>query len=102
MSNNNGSEQGRIIKTQDENGEIYSFELIDVVEYEGNEYGLLALVDEDEASSNGKGEAEEETEEEVVIMRLQKADDAYTFETIEDDEEFNKIIAYLESETEEE
>lgn len=97
MSGNNGSEQSRVIKTRDENGEEYSFELIDVLELDGQEYGLLAYVaDGDEAVS------EDEEEEEVVIMRLSKADDSYTFETIEDDEEFNKVVSYLESETEEE
>ena len=99
MSGNNGTENARIIKTQDENGEVYSFELIDVLEFEGQEYGLLAYVDEEEKQPSPEGEEEEE---EVVIMRLSKSDDSYTFETIDDDEEFNKIISYLESESEEE
>ena len=98
MSNNNGAENTRIIKTQDENGEVHSFELIDILEFEGNEYGLLAYMGEE-----GKPASEEdEEEEEVIIMRLSKTDDSYTFETIEDDEEFNRIISYLESESEEE
>ncbi len=95
MSDNNGSEQSRIIRTQDENGEIYSFELIDVMELDGQEYGLLAYLGEDNDSAGG------EEEEEVVIMRLSKSDDSYTFETIDNDDEFNKIVSYLETETEE-
>lgn len=92
MSENNGSENSRVIKTRDENGNVHSFELIDVLELDGREYGLLAYLEE-----NGSSDEEEE----VVIMKLKKNDEAYTFETIEDDEEFNKIVAYLESESEE-
>jgi uncharacterized protein YrzB (UPF0473 family) len=95
MSDNNGAEQTRVIKTQDENGQIYNFELIDIMELDGQEYGLLVYLDEE----NG---AEKDEEEEVVVMRLNKEDDSYTFETIDDDKEFEKIIAYLESESEEE
>lgn len=97
MTDNNGGEKSRIIKTQDENGEVYSFELIDVLEFESREYGLLAYIGEGENPGDSEGE-----EEEVVIMRLSKSNDSYTFETIEDDEEFNRIISYLETESDEE
>ncbi|HSA06668.1 MAG TPA: DUF1292 domain-containing protein [Candidatus Gastranaerophilales bacterium] len=100
MSGNNGSEQNRIIKTQDENGQIYNFELIDIIEFEEREYGLLVFLDE-ENKSKEKENDEDDDDDEVVVMRLSKIDDSYTFETIEDDEEFEKIIAYLESESEE-
>ncbi|OGH96972.1 MAG: hypothetical protein A2104_04495 [Candidatus Melainabacteria bacterium GWF2_32_7] len=88
------SMEPRIIKTQDENGEIHNFELIDVLSLDGQDYGLLIYLDSKEE------EAGEEAEEEVIIMKLHKQDDAYTFETIEDDEEFNKVVSYLESEGE--
>lgn len=87
------SMEPRIIKTQDENGEIHNFELVDVIHLDDRDYGLLVYLD-------GKGEETEEGEEEdeIVIMRLEKIDDAYTFETIEDDDEFNKVVTYLEEE----
>lgn len=98
----------KIIRTQDENGDIYSFELIDVVEFNGQEYGLLVHVDEEGEEGKPKekeacdcGCGEDDDEEEVVIMRLNKEDDSYVFETIEDDEEFNKLIEYIESEEDE-
>ena len=94
-------EENKIIRTQDENGEFYSFELIDVVEFNGQEYGLLIHVDEEGAEIETKVAPEgddDDEEEEVVIMRLNKEDDNYVFETIEDDEEFNNLIEYLESE----
>ena len=101
--------ENKIIRTQDENGEIYSFELIDVVEFNGQEYGLLIHVDEEgEEGEEPHKEAcgceecdDEDDEDEVVIMRLNKEDDSYVFETIEDDEEFNNLIEYLETEEDE-
>lgn len=96
MSDNNGSEQSRIIKTQDENGQIHNFELIDIMELEGQEYGLLVYLDEENQAEN------EEQEEEVVVMKLNREDESYTFETIEDDKEFEKIVSFLETEAEEE
>ena len=98
MTDNRDSVETRIIKTQDENGELYSFELIDVIEYNGREYGLLIHVNEEEP----KESSAEDEEEEVVIMRLNKENDGYVFETIEDDEEFNQIIEYLEDQEGEE
>ncbi|MDD3013219.1 MAG: DUF1292 domain-containing protein [Candidatus Gastranaerophilales bacterium] len=85
----------RIIKTQDENGEIHNFELIDIINIDDQDYGLLVYLD-----TEGK-KPEDEDEEEVVIMRLSKQDDAFTFETIEDDEEFDKVVSYLETDEEE-
>ena len=87
------SMEPRIIKTQDENGEIHNFELIDVLHLDDQDYGLLIYLD-------GKEEDAEAEEEEVIIMKLHKQDDAYTFETIENDEEFNKVVSYLETEGE--
>ncbi|EKE02541.1 MAG: hypothetical protein ACD_20C00363G0007 [uncultured bacterium] len=87
------SMEPRIIKTQDENGEIHNFELIDVLHLDDQDYGLLIYLD-------GKEEEGGEEEEEVIIMKLHKEDDAYTFETIENDEEFNKVVSYLETEGE--
>jgi len=92
----------KIIRTQDENGEVFNFELIDVVEFKGQEYGLLVHVNEEgeEIKEAAEGD-EEDDEEEVVIMRLNKEDDSYVFETIEDDEEFNELIEFIESEEDE-
>jgi hypothetical protein len=99
--------ENKIIRTQDENGEIYSFELIDVVEFNGQEYGLLVHVPEEGEEPKKTCECaecdheHEDDEEEVVIMRLNKEDDSYVFETIEDDEEFNNLIEYIEAEEDE-
>ena len=97
MVGNNGTEQSKIIKTQDENGKIYNFEFIDILDFEGQEYGLLMYIDEE----NDSVSKDEQNEEEVVIMKLIKNNDNYIFETIDDDKEFEKVVAYLESESEE-
>lgn len=96
MSGNNGagSEESRIIKTKDENGQVYDFELIDIIELDGQEYGFLVYLDEDEQKK------EEEEEQEVVVMKLNKDNESYVFETIDDDQEFEKIISRLEVEEE--
>ncbi|NLF84015.1 MAG: DUF1292 domain-containing protein [Candidatus Gastranaerophilales bacterium] len=95
MSDNNGSGETKIIKTEDENGNVFNFELLDIVEVDGQEYGLLVMLDDENESAQG-GDSDEEVEEEVVIMRLTSTKDGYTFETIEDDEEFEKVISCLE------
>lgn len=97
------NEEPRIIKTQDENGELHTFELVDILNVDGQDYGLLIYLDEN-AEKPESCECDDESEcqeEEVVVMRLKKVDDAFTFETIEDDEEFNKVISLLEVEEDE-
>lgn len=78
------TERENIIKTEDENGEIHSFELIDIVTVDEQDYGLLIYVNEEDN--------DEEQEEELVIMRLLEEGEGYTFEMIEDEEEFNKVV----------
>ena len=77
------SEEKRIIETVDENGNNVKFELFDIVEFNSQEYALLTNPDV-------------EDDENIVVMRLIKENDGYSFETIEDDDEFDRISAYLE------
>lgn len=82
----------KIIKTQDENGQEHSFELLDIVNFEDQDYGLLIHLNDEESESE-----EDEEEEEVVIMKINKDEnDAYSFEVIENEDEFNKVVEYLE------
>ncbi len=76
----------QIIETFDEEGNKVSFELLDIVVVDDIEYALLLPQDEEQ----------NEEEPEVLVMRLKKDGEEYTFETIEDDEEFNKIAEYIE------
>lgn len=79
------ADEDQIIETIDENGNVIKFELFDIVEVDEQEYALLLPVDEEEESG------------EVVLMRLSKEGEEYLFETIDDDDEFEKVAAYVES-----
>jgi len=87
------NEENRLIETVDEEGNVITFELYDIIEVEEKEYALL-LPTEDDVNDSDEGE--------IVIMRLTKDGDDYIFETIDEDEEFNKVAAYVESLAEEE
>jgi len=81
-----------IIETVDENGDVVKFELLDVIELDGQEYGLLFPLYEDGEDAGGDDE-----EAEAIVMRLTKEDDSYVFERIDDDAEFNKVAQYIDS-----
>lgn len=91
MTNHEDMEE-QLIETIDEDGNVINFELIDIVQVEDddsikdNEYALLLPVDEN-------GDSDEEKE--VVLMKLIKDGEEYLFEAIEDDEEFDKVIEYI-------
>lgn len=78
------ADEDQIIETVDENGNVVKFELFDVVEVDEQEYALLLPVEDEES-------------DEVVLMRLTKDGDEYLFETIDDDDEFDKVAKYVES-----
>lgn len=78
------TEEKKIIETIDENGNNVKFELFDIIEFEGQEYALLT-------------NPEVEDDENIVVMKLLKEDEGYSFETIEDDDEFERVSAYLEA-----
>lgn len=89
------NEEKQLIETVDEEGNVINFELFDIIEVDGQEYALLLPPDAEEESEDG----------EILLMRLTKDRDDYLFETIEDDDEFNKVEEYiktLEDEDEEE
>lgn len=83
--------EDQIIETIDENGNLIKFELFDIVEVDEQEYALLLPVEE-----------EEEDNDEVVLMRITKDGDEYLFETIDDDDEFEKVANYVENMDEDE
>lgn len=81
--------EDNIIETIDEDGEVIKFELFDVIEFEEKEYALLLPV--------GVEVDEDSDESEMVLMHLVKDDEDYSFETIDDEEEFERVSDYLES-----
>ncbi len=80
------NKEEQFIETFDEDGNKVTFELLDIVTVDDIEYALLLPKD---------AETEDE-ESEVLVMRLKKDGEEYTFETIENDEEFDKVAQYIE------
>lgn len=78
-------DEENIIEITDEDGTVIKCELYDIVEFEGKNYALLVEAESDEE------------EPEVVLMRYTEEGDDVFFETIDDDEEFEKVQEYLES-----
>lgn len=74
----------RIIETVDENGNNIKFELFDIIVFEDQEYALLT-------------NPEVEDDENIVVMKLLNDGEGYTLETIEDDDEFDRVQEYIES-----
>lgn len=71
-----------LITLQDEEGNEHEFAVVDIIEVDGKEYALLMPAE---------GE-EDEDEESVLVLRFE--DD--TLVMIEDEAEFNKVVAFLE------
>ncbi len=82
--------ENTVIETIDDNGDVVKFELLDVIEVEEQEYGILFPLDEN-------GEYDEDEESEAFAMRLMKEGDGYYFERIEDDAEFQRVADYIDS-----
>lgn len=83
------ADEEQIIETVDENGNVVKFELYDIVEVDEKEYALLLPADEEDA-------------DEVVLMKITKDGEEYLFETIDDDDEFERVAEYVENMEDEE
>ena len=79
------AENENFIETVDEEGNKVSFELVDIVTVDDVEYALLLPTEKDEEAEDG----------EILVMRLKKDGEEFSFEAIEDDEEFDKVAAYI-------
>ena len=80
------NQNDELIETIDEDGNKVTFELLDVVTVDDVEYALLLPKDLEEDEEDG----------EILVMRLKKDGDEFSFEAIDDDEEFNKVAEYIE------
>src|SRR5579862_6136311 len=80
-----------VITLEGDDGKSYSCQVLNVFEFEGKEYALLLKVDK-----NGGKEDEENKEGALVIMRLIERDEQSIFQTIESDDEFQKVVSHVE------
>jgi uncharacterized protein YrzB (UPF0473 family) len=81
-----------IITLEGEDGHSYSCQILDIFDFEGHEYALLLKMGEPKP----EGTPEEDEEGSLVIMRLIQREDQSIFQTIESDDEFEKVVAHVE------
>lgn len=76
-------EVDNIIVLNDENGEEVSFEFLDLIELDGEEYVVLLPVEEDV-----------EEADEVVILKLEdsESEDEESYVSVDDEEVLNKVF----------
>lgn len=77
-------DEENIIELTDDDGTVIKCELCDVVEFEDKQYALLVEMDTGEE------------EPEVVLMRYTEEGEDVFFETIDSEDEFNKVKKYIE------
>lgn len=73
------------IEIIDDDGTTIKCELYDIVEFDGKQYAVLAEKDS------------EDEEPELVLMRYTEEGDESYFETIDDDDEFERVSEYIEN-----
>ncbi len=73
------------IEIIDDDGTTIKCELYDIVEFDGKQYAVLAEKDT------------EDEEPELVLMRYTEEGEESYFETIDDDDEFERVSEYIEN-----
>ncbi|MCA9803558.1 MAG: DUF1292 domain-containing protein [Cyanobacteria bacterium HKST-UBA02] len=91
MTNEPPAQDDAIITLEGEDGTSHTCQILDIIDFEGNQYGILIKKPDQSAAPDGEIE-----EESLVIMRLIEKDDQHIFRTIESDEEFARVVAYVE------
>jgi hypothetical protein len=99
MSNEAPAQQEEaMITLEGEDGQSYQCQILDIFDFEDQEYALLLKMS-GEKKEEAKETAEDEEDDEdgsLVIMRLIQREDQSIFQTIESDEEFDKVVAHVE------
>jgi len=85
-----------LITLEGDDGNSYSCQLIDVFEFEKQEYALLLKITEDGKEPSKEVKEKDQEDGSLVVMRLVQKEDQCIFQTIEDDQEFERVIAYIE------
>lgn len=80
-------ENENLIEITDDDGTVIKCELYDIIEFEDKQYALLVEVNDED----------EEIDPEVVLMKYVEEGEESYFETIDDDDEFERVSGYIES-----
>lgn len=87
-----------LLELIDEDGNKVELEVLDVITLDNKEYALLLPPKHSHDDENH--DCDEENcdcdDDEVVVMRLKRDGEDYTLELIDDDEEFERVSAYIE------
>ena len=78
-------EEQNLVEIMDEDGVATQCEVYDVVEFEGKSYALLLPLDE-----------EDDDAELIVLEYIEEGDECY-FQSIDDEEEFDRVCEYIQS-----
>ena len=88
MSEENQELEQQYVEIVGEDGTTEKCEIYDVIDFEDKTYALLLPLSEDE---NGE-------ESEVIVMEyIEESEDDGYFQNIEDEAEFQRVCAYIES-----
>ena len=88
-----GPDDDAIITLEGEDGTSYNCQILDIIEFEGNDYGILLKLKDEAAEAE---EEDDDDDESLVIMRLIQKEDHSIFRTIESDDEFDRVVAHVE------
>jgi uncharacterized protein YrzB (UPF0473 family) len=87
-------EQEDIVTLEGEDGQAYSCQILQIFDFDNQEYALLLNL----GDKDGGCAADEEDDEKgsLVIMKLSQKGDQAIFQTIESEEEFQRVVAFVE------
>lgn len=78
-------EEKNLVELSDEEGNITSCEIYDIVEFENKTYALLLPIEESDEDP------------ELIVLEYIEENEEGTFVSIEDEDEFNRVCDYIES-----
>lgn len=88
MSEENQELEQQFVEIYGEDGKIVKCEIYDVIDFEEKTYALLLPI----------GEDEEDDDAEVIVMEyVEEGEDEAYFQNIDDENEFQRVCAYIES-----
>lgn len=83
------NEEQQIVEVLWEDGSVIKCEIYDVIDFEDKTYALLFPLDE---------ETDEDEEAELIVMQyIEDDEESAHFETIDDEDEFNRVCEYVQS-----
>jgi len=85
-----------VVETTDEDGQVHYFEPVEEFEIDNQLYALLIYQGKTLEPGEDEEQDDEGYEEEFVVMRVIMDNDGRLYESIEDEAEFEKIVAQLE------